>query len=205
LIKPTQDGSWPICTADNCPEVYEGKHWCERVANIMRKGEDLVHIGVTSLCVPYLPSQELYAEVRIDNEVNPDRMPGVYRLYVVQNIPLMPPGMDRKEIELALWTQGEGRASICLTVRDWVRGLSTEKGHVPCSFSTHGYRENMKLGKFDAQQWEINDFFCATESACWFCFNRAQAVGNVNSLLDPADDNQSPAQQNIRGRLGSPR
>ena len=202
MIKPTQDPSWPICTADNCPEVYEGKHWCERVADIMRKGEDLVHIGATGFCVPYLPSQELYVEVRIDNEVNPERMPGVYRLYVVKNTPLVPAPHDRTEIELALWSQGEGRASICLTVRDWVRGLGGG-GHVPCRFVRHGYKENMKQEKFDHQQWEINDFFCATESACWFCYNTAQAVGSDGtSFLDPTDD-RSPAQQNIRGRLGT--
>ena len=168
----------------------------------MRKGEDLVHIGASSFAVPYLPSQDLYAEVRIDNEVNPDKMPGVYRLYVVRNTPLVPAPHDRTEIELALWSQGEGRASICLTVRDWVRGLAAG-GHVPCRFVRHGYKESMKQQKFDAQQWEINDFFCATESACWFCFNASQAVGDTGNFLDPTDDKLSPSQANIRGRLGT--
>lgn len=165
----------------------------------MRDGADLVHIG-SSVCVPYLPAQELFVEVLIDNEVNPDRMPGVYRLYVVKNTPLVPSPHDRELIELALWSQGEGRASICLTVRDWVRGLTVSE-HVPCQFTRHGYAEEAKALKFDDQQWDINDFFCATESACWFCYNTAQKIGDPLTFLDPADDKQSPSQQNIRDRL----
>lgn len=201
MIKPENDPSWPGCDHG---DTRGTKHWCDQVADTIRSGNDLIHLGATGICVPYLPSQDLYAEVRIDNEVNPDKMPGVYRLYVVKNTPLVPAPHDRTEIELALWSQGEGRASICLTVRDWVRGLAGGE-HIPCQFIRHGYKENMKQQKFDAQQWGINDFFCATESACWFCFNAAQAVGDTGNFLDPTEDKPSPSQQNIRGRLGTRR
>lgn len=196
MIKPEDDPSWPVCS-------HGAKHWCEEVAEVMRSHKDLMHIGATSLCVPYLPAQNLFAECRIGDEVNPDRMPGVHRLYVIKNVPLVPSPNDREEIELTLWSQGEGRASICLTVRDWVRGLAGN-GHLECAFTTHGYREVAKLLKFNEAQWEINDFYCATESACWYCYRTAQQVGGVGSLMDPLDDNQTPSQRHIRQRLGRP-
>jgi hypothetical protein len=198
LIKPEQDTSWPLCSHVVAASIH-GQHWCEEVANQIRAGEDLVHMGAP-ICVPYLPSENLYAECRIGDEVSPDKMPGVYRLYVIKNVPLVPAPHDREEIELTLWSQGEGRASICLTVRDWVRGLAGPR-HIPCAFIRHGYAEIAKSQKFDAQQWEINDFFCATESACWFCFNAAQHVGDPNSFLDPTESKKSPQQLHIQGRL----
>lgn len=197
MIKPENDPSWPGCDHG---DVRTFRHWCTQVADTIRSGNDLIHIGKTGICVPYLPAEQLYVECRIGEEVSPIKMPGVYRLFVVKNVPLVPEPFDREEIELALWSQGEGRASICLTVRDWVRGLMGA-GHVPCQFSRHGYKENQKLQQLNEKQWEVNDFFCATESACWFCFNAAQAVGDPSGFLDPADDSKSPQQKHIQERL----
>jgi hypothetical protein len=191
--------TWPECSPEICPDKLRGKHWCSTVANRLRDNDDLVHID-GPICVPYLPAADLFVECKIGDEVNPEKMPGVHRLYVIKNVPLVPAPHNREEIELALWTQGEGRASICLTVRDWVRGLAG-MGHVPCTFVRHSYRENVKSQSFNQAQWEINDFYCATESACWFCYNgNLKASGSQpDNLIDPLDEPK--AQNDIRQRL----
>lgn len=203
MIRPEDDMTWPFCSHNNGGRTKN--HWCDEVADALRSNSDLVHID-GPICVPYLPAADLFVECKIGNEVNPDKMPGVHRLYVVRNVPLVPAPHNREEIELALWSQGEGRASICLTVRDWVRGLAA-LDHIECKFVRHSYRESVKSQQFNQAQWEINDFFCATESACWFCYNgqvKTAASGHPDTLMDPMEPDKSWKQKrddDIRQRL----
>ena len=189
-MKLEMDVTWPACVP--CDKKYD---WCDHVADLIRNNKDLVppshthNQGVSHAAIPYLPQQGVFAEVGWDDEM----YPGARMMYLVKHTPFAP-SFDFIKEYLGVWNEGEGRASICLTVRDWVRGAVIQQGkHVDCPFSAHGYREQKAIMELDESQLQLNDFFCLTEGCCFFCYkvhvlSWSRPGSGPTNFLDPPDD-----------------
>lgn len=193
---PDYDSTWPMCIAGipggGC-QRWTDTNWCEHIAADIKRGEDRLPDDQpgTEFLVPYLPLQGVYVAMVFGPEINPESLPGVRRLMIIKKLPLVP---DAVHEYISLWSPGEGRASICLTVRDWVQG-QTVRGHLECPCSVHGWKQNKLVLQMDASQLDINDICILTEGACWFCYHELKAASE-DTFLDSTDAN-SPALQQL--------
>lgn len=212
MIHPAEDAYWPKCPQD-C-RAYEDRDWCDHVADIIREGKDRVvpdtsvsgaqEVSTTLTTVPIRPQFGVFAQVKLLDEVNPERLPGVRRLAVVLHKPMVP-GYELEEI--ALWTPGEGRASICMTIIDWMwsiilsNQMPDHAGLMRCPCSLHQYKEEMAVMRISTEAEEVlHNFACVFHGACVKCFRAVQKLQSTN-FLDP-DDPSTPGSQAARSRLG---
>lgn len=203
MIKLEDDQSWPICIPCGSPIG-----WCAHVADRIRNNADIldpenISGPITTLtAVPYLPNQQVFAGVGFDEEL----APGTRMLWLATWKPFMPNTEYERE-PLGIWNTGERRASLCLTVRDFIQSLTT-RGHLKCPFPSHGFQAQALLEKLDDTQLEVNDFYCVTEGCCYFCHQKHGGIdlktftGGDNFLDDPDDPNVSSTLTAAKTRLG---
>ena len=190
MLTLDKDSSWPLC-------VPCGAHdrWCAHVADRIRNNADVLDVEkdsghvYTMIAVPFLPDQGVFAWVGWDDEV----APGTRMMWLAIWQPFAD-DMDFTKEYIGMWSEGERRASICLAVRDWVRG-QTIAGHLPCPFGSHNYRMQQQIDRFDESQHEVNDFYVLVHSSCFFCYKKMNSIGQASpdNFLDPPDDSNTTA------------
>lgn len=191
-----RDPNWPVCTCDS----WVTQRWCDHIGQLLKNGEDVLPTeAAIEFAVPYLPQLGVFATAAFGPEINPDNLPGVRRLFLLRHKPLRP---DVTYEDMGIWSPGEGRASICLTIRDWAHGHTVMR-HLTCPCTVHGYKQNQLISRMDESQLQVNDFYILTENACWFCYHTLTkaAAENDGTFLDPTDNN-TPGLQQLNQQVG---
>jgi hypothetical protein len=206
-VIPEDDPTFPKCDAPN----HADSIWCDHVRTLLTEGGDAhtITLGMR-FCVPLVPTYALWAAVAIDTDTIGPNLQMAY-MFLVKPDPF---GLDEELINIGLWSQGEGRASMSAVIADWLAG--TIPLNQPCKNSLHGPREENQLERMKNErgnQFKTGQRWClAMMDMCWACAERLASpssdvtfpanTGNfgVNTVevTPPRDDRQNSVFEAVR-------
>lgn len=185
---PIDDPSWPVCPALpdlSCPNwAGNGNGWCGHVRQFLiggSDGSDLTPGG--DYCVPVVPTMGLFAKVNLGTTlIVPE--PKMVQMSLVK--PAESPFLTDPEdfIALGLHTEGEGRFTIALAVKDWVRSKLTSESR--CEWHTHSIQQEraIQVGLNNEQYMEAHRWCLAYYDKCFECYQSGNNLPFSGTVTD---------------------
>lgn len=174
-MRPEADPSWPQC-AQACQEV-----WCTHVRDylIANKDAPAIQPGMR-YCVPIVPTHMMFAEVAIGQPL----MPGSALMFLIKSVPY---SQDEEEVQLGMWSAGEGRMSMADVINDWIRSELPENRDPDCPNSAHQFKDMQVITRHrDDKVWmKANDWSILINNMCYPCWVRYQQSNSGDFGLDP--------------------
>lgn len=201
-MTPEDDAGWP-----GCPFHGNTVNWCEERRLHFLNGLDIVSVG-TRICVPVVPDWNQWAEVSIDTA---QIAPGIAYACLVKSAPFS----DNEElIQVGMWTEGEGRASLSGVILDWVKANSTHD--MECPSTSHNFQEEVSNTKYkakDSHKYQMtNAWSILMYDMCISCrmkFNQAFGGSSETFGLDQVEEarpqTRNARMEAIRRKVGNGR